>query len=99
MLSRSAIMASMAAGPRLLVRNLGEDVVAALKRRAAANGNSVEEEHRRILRRVLLGPKKRAPSLSEYLLAIPRAPIDDEDDVFAVSRTSKPRQVPFAEDE
>jgi plasmid stability protein len=34
---------------QLLVRNLPDDVVAALKRRAAAKGRSVEAEHRAIL--------------------------------------------------
>lgn len=92
-------MADMAAGRRLLVRNLGEEVVSALKRRAAENGTSMEEEHRRILRRALLGPKQPVPSLGEYLLAIPRAASDDEGDIFAISRVSKPRQVPFADEE
>ena len=92
-------MTDMAAGHRLLVRNLGEEVVLALKRRAAENGTSMEEEHRRILRRALLGPKKPVPSLGEYLLAIPRAAGDDEEDIFAISRVSKPRQTPFADEE
>ena len=39
----------------LTVRNASEDVVAALKRRAAANGRTVEAEHRELLRAVLLG--------------------------------------------
>ena len=39
----------------LTVRNVSEEVVDALKRRAAANGRSVEAEHREILRSVLLG--------------------------------------------
>lgn len=39
----------------LTVRNVSEDLVAALKRRAAANGRSVEAEHRDILRAALLG--------------------------------------------
>ena len=39
----------------LTVRNVSGDVVAALKRRAAANGRSVEAEHRELLRAALLG--------------------------------------------
>ena len=39
----------------LTVRNVSEEVVDALKRRAAANGRSVEAEHRELLRTALLG--------------------------------------------
>ena len=39
----------------LTVRNVSQDVVDALKRRAAANGRSVEAEHRELLRVTLLG--------------------------------------------
>ena len=37
----------------LLVRNLDEDLVARLKRRAARHGRSTEAEHREILKQVL----------------------------------------------
>lgn len=40
---------------QLLVRNLEEELVRHLKRRAGEHGVSVEEEHRRILREFLLG--------------------------------------------
>ena len=40
--------------PQLLVRNVPEDVVEALKRRAAEHGHSAEAEHRAILEDVLL---------------------------------------------
>ena len=40
---------------QLTVRNLGSDVVGALKRRAAKRGRSAEAEHRDILRKALLG--------------------------------------------
>jgi antitoxin FitA len=39
----------------LHVRNLDEDLVAKLKRRAARHGRSTEAEHREILRQVLAG--------------------------------------------
>lgn len=39
---------------QLTVRKLSEEVVGALKRRAAANGRSAEAEHRAILRETLL---------------------------------------------
>jgi plasmid stability protein len=38
---------------QLLVRNVDEETVARLKARAAANGRSVEAEHREILRAAL----------------------------------------------
>lgn len=53
----------------LVVRNIDDEVVKALKARAGSHGISAEEEHRRILQAALLGPKKR--SLSEVLKAIP----------------------------
>ena len=39
--------------PQLLVRNVPEETVAALKRRASANGRSVEAEHRALLEEAL----------------------------------------------
>ncbi|RPJ35588.1 MAG: DNA-binding protein [Verrucomicrobiaceae bacterium] len=39
--------------PQLLVRNLEEELVRDLKKRAGEHGVSVEEEHRRILREAL----------------------------------------------
>ena len=39
----------------LTVRNVSEDVGDILKRRAAANGRTVEAEHRELLRAALLG--------------------------------------------
>jgi plasmid stability protein len=39
---------------QLLVRNLDDELVSRLKKRAGGHGVSVEEEHRRILREVLL---------------------------------------------
>ena len=41
---------------QLLVRNLPDDVVTALKERAARNGRSVEAEHRSLLQETL-GPQ------------------------------------------
>ena len=45
----------------LTVRNLGDDVVRALRIRAAEHGRSAEAEHREILRQMLTG--SRQPSL------------------------------------
>jgi antitoxin FitA len=54
---------------QLIVRNLDEELVQALKRRAAAQHRSTEEEHRQILQAALRGPKRR--SLAEVLAAMP----------------------------
>ena len=57
---------------QLLVRNLENEVVDKLRVRAAQNGVSMEEEHRRILRASLLAPKaKPRKSLKELLLEMP----------------------------
>lgn len=55
---------------QLLVRNLDDEVVNALKRSAAAHGRSTEAEHREILRAHLLSqPNKR--SFKEVLSDMP----------------------------
>lgn len=67
---------------QLLVRDLDDEVVAALKRQAAEHGRSAEAEHREILRGHLLGgkpPKKR--SFTEVLASMPYF---DDDDLFDV---------------
>ena len=56
---------------QLLVRNLDPKVVAVLRLRAAANGRSVEAEHRAILEAVAES-KTRRTSLKALLLAMPR---------------------------
>jgi plasmid stability protein len=64
---------------QLLVRGIDSDIVRELKLRAARNGNSAEEEHRRILREVL----KPAPSprtLKDLLLEIPNVGEDSDFD-------------------
>lgn len=43
---------------QLTVRNISNEVVSALKKRAAANGRSAEAEHRELLRAALLGANK-----------------------------------------
>jgi plasmid stability protein len=53
----------------LLVRNLDQAIVDALKRRAADHGRSAEAEHRRILEQALLEPPKR--SFAEVLASMP----------------------------
>ncbi len=62
---------------RLIVRNVDEEVVNELKKRAAESGRSVEAEHREILRNVLLGDKA-GVSFKAALLGIPEAGRDTD---------------------
>jgi len=61
---------------QLMVRNLTEDLVKALKRRAAKHNRSAEQEHREILQAALRGPRRR--SLAEVLTSMPNVG-DDAD--------------------
>jgi len=54
---------------QLIVRNVEEKVVKALKLRAAEKGRSAEAEHRDLLRQALLGPA--TGSFKEFLFTIP----------------------------
>jgi len=67
----------------LIVRNVDERVVRALKSRAGKHGRSAEAEHRQLLETALL--KSRAKSFAEVLASIPNvgkdadfARIDDD---------------------
>ena len=62
----------------LVVRNVDEDVVLALKQIAAAHGRSAEAEHREILRSVLKRPPRR--SVSEVLASMPNVGVDADFD-------------------
>ena len=73
---------------QLIVRKLGSEVVAELRKRAARRGRSMEAEHREILREALR-PGRGTKSLKELLLAMPAA---GEDSDFARLR-QKPRRV------
>jgi plasmid stability protein len=64
---------------QLIVRNIEEAVVEALKREAARHGRSAEAEHREILRRQLLKSPRR--SLKSHLLAMPDVGEDRDFDV------------------
>jgi antitoxin FitA len=62
---------------QLIVRNVDEEVVKALKLRAAQKGVSTESEHRDILRSVLLrGPER--PPLKSVLASMPDVGQDDD---------------------
>ena len=69
-----AIIDSMA---QLVVRNIEEEVVRALKLRAAERGVSAEAEHRALLRDALLG-KSRAARFKRTLASMPDVG-DDQD--------------------
>ncbi|MCP4677923.1 MAG: DNA-binding protein [Deltaproteobacteria bacterium] len=60
---------------QLIVRNIEESISKRLKKRAAANGVSMEEEHRRILRSALAKELPRE-SFKEFLMSIPDAGSD-----------------------
>ena len=62
---------------QLIVRNLDDELVRALKVRAAKHGRSAEAEHREILKATLLDPEPK-PDLKELLLQMP-AVGDDSD--------------------
>jgi plasmid stability protein len=64
--------------PQLLVRNVEDRVVKKLKQQATQHGVSMEEEHRRILRAVLLGSPKKRSSFKEFLLAMPNVGEDSD---------------------
>ncbi len=72
---------------QLIVRNVDEEVVRALKLRAAQKGRSAEAEHRELLREALL--KRPARSFKEALRSMPNVGSDAD---FARAR-SRPRRV------
>ena len=65
---------------QLIVRNLDDGTVRALKQRAARHGRSAEAEHRAILQDVLGSETERA-SFKRFLASMPDAG-RDEDFVF-----------------
>jgi antitoxin FitA len=64
--------------PQLIVRQIEEKVVKKLKQQAGAHGVSMEEEHRRILRKSLLGKSSKRTSFKEALLAMPNVGKDKD---------------------
>jgi len=77
---------------QLVVRNIEESVVRKLRTRAAQEGVSMEEEHRRILRAALLGRRKRAGTFADHLMAIPPAAANEPPDLFKRQR-DLPREI------
>ena len=60
--------------PSLVVRNLDESIINALKQRAVEHQRSTEAEHRAILAEVLLKPQRK--SFAEAIANIPNAGVD-----------------------
>ena len=61
---------------QLMVRNLPEELVIALKQRAAKRNRSAEQEHREILKAALRGPRRKA--LAEVLASMPNVGEDED---------------------
>ena len=78
--------------PQLIVRNIEEKLVRKLRLRAAADGVSMEEEHRRILQEALLTHAKPGKSFADYLLEIPAAAENEAPELFE-RRRDFPREV------
>lgn len=62
--------------PNLLVRNVDEEIVMALKAQAGEHGVSVEAEHRRILQQALHRPRSR--TFIQVLMDMPDAGLDED---------------------
>lgn len=61
----------------LVVRNVDDSIVKALKERAGKHGRSAEAEHREILRQSLMSkPKKK--SFVEFLRSMPNVGLDED---------------------
>ncbi|MEX2546650.1 MAG: DNA-binding protein [Chloroflexota bacterium] len=67
---------------QLIVRNVGEQIVRALKRRAARHGRSAEAEHREILRTALSADVDGA-AFKAFLASMPDVGVDQD---FAFER-------------
>lgn len=61
---------------QLMVRNLPEELVLALKRRAAKRNRSAEQEHREILKAALRGPRRKP--LADVLASMPDVGEDND---------------------
>ena len=59
---------------QLMVRNLPDELVRALKQRAAKHNRSAEQEHREILKAALKGPQRKP--LAEVLASMPNVGTD-----------------------
>ena len=74
----------------LIVRDIEESLVRALKQRAARHARSAEAEHREILATALRQPRKR--QLAQVLAAIPN--VGQDDDFARAEDVSEAQRVP-----
>ena len=74
----------------LIVRDIDEVLVQALKQRAAKHGRSAEAEHREILASALRRPRKRR--LAEVLAAIPD--VGKDEDFERIEDAAEAQRVP-----
>lgn len=72
LLAPSAIRKAIVA--QLMVRNLPDELVRALKQRAAKRNHSAEQEHREILKAALKGPQRKP--LADVLASMPNVGTD-----------------------
>lgn len=75
---------------QLTVRRIEDRVVRALRSTAARLGVSMEEAHRQLLRKTLLGESEPPPSFKEYLRLMPEG---GPDPIFQRKRTGSERKV------
>jgi hypothetical protein len=68
---------------QLIVRNLEEEVVRLLKKRAGEHGVSMEEEHRKILRKTLFGEEE----AEHFWRHLGNMPEDGDDSIFSRDRS------------
>ena len=61
---------------QLMVRNLPDELVRALKQRAAKRNRSAEQEHREILKAALHGPQRKP--LADVLASMPNVGSDSD---------------------
>ncbi|KEI70750.1 FitA-like ribbon-helix-helix domain-containing protein [Endozoicomonas elysicola] len=73
----------------LIVRNIDDNIVDALKARAGKHGRSAEAEHRLILESALLGPVKK--SFAQALKSIPD--VGDDSDFERINDNAGDRDV------
>lgn len=71
---------------QLIVRNIDEEIVKQLRRRAVEHGRSAEAEHREILRTALL-PAARGSSIKTLLLQMPN--VGSNDDFLRIPDTGR----------
>ena len=68
---------------QLTVRNISEELVQALERKAAANGRSAEAEHRALLREALFGTEEHFVQRAAVLRQRLRSSVDSTDTIRA----------------